>query len=402
MTLSLVCVLALIVGDDPKPAKPAAAKPVPVTIRIQVPAATPADAKVYLAGNLPSVGAWNPKGVALEPLKDGRFATTILVPRGETFEYKFTLGDWGRVEIDVPGKIRDNRVLVVKADEQQIEVEHQVIAWAVPKVRKSTVTGTVKSHLRFASKILSNSRTILVWLPPGYEAEPAKRYPVAYFQDGQNIFDDATSANGEWHADETADRLIRERKLPPMILVAIANTSDRMNEYTPVKDVRLKLGGKGARYARFVAEELKPFIDTTYRTRPGRETTAVIGSSLGGLIAMEMTLNHPEVFGLCGAISPSGWWANKQLLADVKSHADAAKLGRFWIDMGTREGARKPDAVSPAVDRVKMLADALKADGLTQERDYHLEIIEGGEHNETAWAARLDQVLLYLFQGVAK
>ncbi len=400
MTLSLVCLLALIVGDDPKPAKPAA-KSVPVTIRIQVPAATPANAKVYLAGNLPSVGAWNPAGVALTPLKDGRFATTILVPRGERFEYKFTLGDWGRGEVDGPGKGRDNRVLVVKG-EDQIEVEHEVIAWAVPGVRKSTITGTVKSHLRFASKILSNTRTIFVWLPPGYDADPARRYPVAYFQDGQNVFDAAASANGEWHADETVDRLIRERKLPPMILVAIANTSDRMNEYTPVKDERLKIGGKGALYARFVVEELKPFIDTTYRTRPGRQNTAVIGSSLGGLIAMEMTLNHPEVFGLCGAVSPSVWWANKQLLADVKGHADAAKLGRFWIDMGTREGAKKPDAVSPAVDRARMLADALNADGLTQERDFHLEIIEGGEHNESAWAARLDRVLIYLFQGVAK
>ena len=391
MSPSLVCVLALLVGGDPKPVENVA-----VTIRARVPASTPRDAKVYLAGNLAVVGEWKPAGRELMRLEDGRFAATILIPRGETLEYKLTLGSWKRVEKEAEGKDRANRVLAIDRSDP-IEVEVEVVAWSSGEPGKSTITGTVKPHPEFASKVLGNARTVLVWLPPGYDAEPGKRYPVVYFQDGQNILDNATSFAGEWRADETADRLIRDGKLPPIILVAVASNRDRINEFTHVKDEKHNDGGKGPLYARFLVEELKPFIDKTYRTKPGRESTAVIGSSLGGLVAMEIALDHPEAFGLCAALSPSIWWANDRLIADAKSHAEAARRVRFWIDMGTREGAKKGEAVSPAVDRAKALAKALEADGLTPERDFHLEIIEDGEHNEAAWAARLDRVLIYLF-----
>lgn len=391
---SLICVLALIVGQAPAPVKNEA-----VTIRVKVPAGTPPGARVFLAGSLPSLNDWEPNGREMTRLDDGRYAIVVLVPRGKSLFYKFTLGAWNRVEMAGEGKNQPNRE--VKADRDgPIEVEDTIVAWA-PQALTCTVTGVLKIHAGFASKALGNQRTIRVWLPPGYVMNADDRYPVVYFQDGQNLFDDSTSFAGEWRADETADRLIRAKKLPPMILVAIDNTGDRIDEYTPVKDerphVEKKHGGKLLLYARFVVEELKPFIDKTYRTKPGPESTAVVGASLGGLAAMEMTLEYPGTFGLCAAVSPSIWWANDRLIADVKARAKEARRCRFWIDMGTREGAKKDEKVSEAVDRLMKLAGALEGDGLKPDRDFHSEVIQGGEHNEAAWSARLGDVLTFLF-----
>ncbi len=390
MPSSLVGVLWLLAAvDDPRPKADIA-----VTFRVSVPAATPRDATVYLAGSSPSVGTWKPDGVPMTRLADGRHEATVKLPRGDALEYKITLGSWPKVEKDAAGRDRKNRSLVVDHG-GPFEVAVEVAAWnsgEAARPRKSSATGDVRAHRDFASKILGNRRGVAVWLPPGYDADPARRYPVVYLQDGQNVLDAATSAFGvEWCADEAADRLIRAKAIPPIILVAIDNTPARIGEYTPVADPARKAGGDGPKYARFVVEELKPFIDATYRTRPGRARTAVVGSSLGGLVAMEMALDHPEVFGLCAAVSPSIWWADDRLIADAKAKGRAARRVRFWIDMGTREGVAH-------VDRAKTLAKALEDAGLERDRGVHLEIIEGGEHNEKDWAARFDRILIYLFR----
>ena len=394
MPPSIACLLLLIAADEPRPE-------VAVTFRVTVPAATPRDAKVHLAGNLAAAGAWKADGVPMTRLADGRHGATLKLSRGDALQYKITLGSWPRGEKDSGGRDRKNRSLLVDRD-GPIEVTVEVAAWGsgeLAKPLKSTAVGDIRGHHDFASKILGNRRGVVVWLPPGYDAEPARRYPVLYLQDGQNVFDAATSAFGvEWRADEAADRLIRAKAIPPIILVAIDNTPDRIGEYTPVPDPARKVGGDGPKYARFVVEELKPFIDAAYRTKPGRASTAVGGSSLGGLAAMEMALDHPEVFGLCAAVSPSIWWADDRLIADAKAKGQAARRVKFWIDMGTREGVGKDDAISPHVDRARKLAKALEDAGLKPERDVHLEIIVGGEHGEKDWAARFDRVLIYLFR----
>ena len=397
MSAFLLRMLALGLGSDdpisvPKPSEP---EPVIVVFRVAVPSSTPKDAKVYVAGNLPELGEWGPDVYCLKRLDDGRYALTRLLPRGAVLEYKFTLGSWDRCEQAADGGTLGNRVLALDRD-GPIEVDAEVAAWskAPPAPKKPEgKPAAIKAHRAFSSALLGNDRDVLVWLPPGYDDEPERRYPVAYFQDGQNLFDAAGSFGGEWRADETAEQLVRAGKIPPVILVGVANTKDRVDEYTPVAYKKQNMGGKGPLYARFVVEELKPFIDRTYRTRPGRASTAVIGSSLGGLAAIEMTLDHPEAFGLCAAMSPSIWWSGERVVADVKARAEAAKLSRYWIDMGTREG-RTGDA---EVERARRLEAALRDDGLEPERDFHFEIVEGGEHNEAAWAARLDRVLIYLF-----
>src|SRR5262245_15838734 len=139
-----------------------------------------------------------------------------------------------------------------------------------------TLTGDIRYHKSFHSRLLNNDRDVIVYLPPGYETFKNKRFSVLYLQDGQNLFDGATSfiPNQEWKVDETAQSLINSRKIEPLIIVGIYNTGkDRVNEYTPAQDSKYKAGGKAELYGRMLVEELKPFIDRTYRTRPDAEHT---------------------------------------------------------------------------------------------------------------------------------
>src|SRR5882672_7404931 len=129
-----------------------------------------------------------------------------------------------------------------------------------------TLTGDIRMHKSFHSKILNNDRDVLVYLPPGYDPAKGKHYSVFYMHDGQNLFDGATSfiPGQEWRVDETAQRLITAGKIEPLIIVGIYNTGkDRINEYTPAEDAKYK-GGKADLYGRMLVEELKPFIDTAY------------------------------------------------------------------------------------------------------------------------------------------
>ena len=130
--------------------------------------------------------------------------------------------------------------------------------------------------------MLGNERNLIVYLPEAYDCEPDRRFPVLYMQDGQNIFDRATSAFGtEWGADETAQLLIRENKIEPLIIVGIYTEANRIDELTDTFSKKHGDGGKARLYARFLVEEVKPFIDKTYRTKPDRANTGVGGSSLG-------------------------------------------------------------------------------------------------------------------------
>ena len=148
-------------------------------------------------------------------------------------------------------------------------------------------------HHDFHSTFLDNNRSLTVALPPDYHHQ-RERCPVLYMHDGQNLFDPAEAAFGvAWHADGAAARLIHSDRIPPLILVGIANTPARMDEYTIYPDAREKAGGRGDLYARFVLEEVKPFIDANYRTKPDREHTAVVGSSLGGLVSLTMAQGVP-------------------------------------------------------------------------------------------------------------
>ncbi len=209
-----------------------------------------------------------------------------------------------------------------------------------------TLTGDIRFHNGFHSNILNNDRDVVVYLPPGYESHKDKRYSVFYLHDGQNLFDGATSfiPGQEWRADETAQSLIAAGKVEPLIIVGIYNTGkDRIEEYTPAADTKYKIGGKADLYGRLLVEELKPFIDTNYRTLKDARHTGLGGSSLGGLVSLYVGLKYPEVFGRLAVVSPSVWWANNYIIKYVEAEKKRPPI-RIWLDIGTKEGGNAEEA----------------------------------------------------------
>jgi predicted alpha/beta superfamily hydrolase len=257
--------------------------------------------------------------------------------------------------------------------------------------RPHTLTGTFRTIEDFRSQFLPSARKVLVYLPPGYDRDTARRYPVLYLHDGQNLFDGATSfiPGKEWRVDETAERLIEAGAVEPLIIVGIYNTGEqRMAEYTPTPDPKYG-GGQADLYGRLLVEELKPRIDAEYRTRPDAASTGLGGSSLGGLVSLYLGLKYPNVFGRLAIVSPSVWWSNRAMLksvADLRSKSSQ----RSWVDIRTKEGKE-------ATADTRRLRRALTAEGWRIGRDLGYLEARGAEHNETAWAARFGDVLRFLY-----
>jgi predicted alpha/beta superfamily hydrolase len=261
-----------------------------------------------------------------------------------------------------------------------------------------TLTGDIRVHKSFHSIILNNDRDVVVYVPPGYEANQKRRYAVLYLNDGQNLFDGATSfiPGQEWRVDETAQALIVTGRIEPLVIVGIYNTGkDRLNEYTPAEDARSKMGGKADAYGRMLVEELIPFIDGTYRTLPGPRHTGLGGSSLGGLVSLYLGLKYPAVFGRLAVVSPSVWFANHHIVHYVEAATKRPKL-LIWLDIGTKEGGNAA-AAQAAVNDARLLKGTLIKKGWKQGKDLSYYEAEGAEHNERAWAARVEQILKFLF-----
>lgn len=256
--------------------------------------------------------------------------------------------------------------------------------------RPHTLTGDVRQHEGFHSRYLDYDRTIVVYLPPGYDQTAVRHYPVLYLHDGQNVFDQATSFGDEWRVDETAESLITAGRIEPIIAVGVYNAGPhRIDEYTQTARPDKGGGGHADDYGKMLVEELKPFIDSTYKTLPGAANTAMGGSSLGGLLTMHLGLRYPTAFSKLAVLSPSVWWDDRVLLTEVEALTHKLPL-KIWLDSGTNEG---PNVIEDA----RLLRDALVGKGWTVGQDLHYLEVEGGEHNEHSWSLRLGNVLEFLF-----
>jgi predicted alpha/beta superfamily hydrolase len=369
-----------------------------VTFRVTVPEDTPPDASIFVSGNIPALGPWDPGKVELGKIGEHLYAITLVLPPGLDFKYKFTRGSWETVEKgrwfeEIPDRehtvIGDETVAVGVQNWRDYSGEREIY----------TVVGDIRRHEDFPSEALGNTRTVLVYLPPGYEDEPDRRYPVLYMHDGQNLFDAGTSFIGvEWNVDETLERMIASGQVEPLIVVGIYNTNERAFEYTPAQDSSRGEGGGASRYADFIVNELKPFIDATYRTRPGRESTGIMGSSLGGIASLYIAWTHPDVFSRVGAMSTTYWWANKQIIRFLEE-TDPPPGVKVWLDMGTAEDNtdRDQNEVPDNIDLHREARNVLMDKGLTIPRTLRYVEEKGAVHNERAWAARFPRAVEYLF-----
>ena len=256
----------------------------------------------------------------------------------------------------------------------------------------NTLTGTLRLHKALESRFTESSHDVIVYLPPDYN-ETERRYAVLYLHDGQNLFDPATAfAGNDWGLDALAEALIQTGQIQPLVIVGIYNAGEkRIAEYTHVRDRRGR-GGRAKAYARFLIEDLKPFIDSEYRTLTGRANTGLGGSSLGGLVTMYLGLHHPDVFGKLIVMSPSVWWANRAILREVRK-LRGRLAEKIWLDIGTCEGQNPALSVKNAED----LAAALVSKGWQPGQDFKFVEDPGAGHNEKAWGHRMRDALKFLF-----
>ncbi|MEW6733420.1 MAG: alpha/beta hydrolase-fold protein [Acidobacteriota bacterium] len=248
--------------------------------------------------------------------------------------------------------------------------------------------GSLERVYNFYSPQLGNTRTLIIYLPPSYSENRLKRYPVLYMHDGQNIFDAATSFGGvEWGVDETANRLIGEGSMEEIIVVGIYNTGpNRLYEYTTCCDP--EYGGGGAEsYSRFIIDTVKPFIDYNYRTLTSRQNTAIMGSSLGGLVSFHIARTRSDIFSKAASLSGSFWWNNEDLVNQVITETTRIPV-KLYIDAGTNN-----DGLEETTD----LRNALLDDGYVQGSDLYYYVAQDAYHSEASWAARLYIPLKYLF-----
>lgn len=361
----------------------AAREMVEVSFVVAVPDSTPADQIVYVSGSHPNLGAWQAAGLPLQRGEDGKYHGSAELLSGIEHEFKVTRGTWGTVERTADDQNLDNRPFVAK---KGATIEAQVALWVdkgLSTPGRQTLTGDVRIIAKVPSEHLDLPRDVVVYLPPGYDTPEAAetRYPVLYMNDGQNLFNEATSFAGvEWRLDEALQQLIANGEVPPMIVVGVYNTENRDAEYTP--------GEKLDDYSLMLAQEVKPMIDQRYRTQPGREHTAIGGSSLGGLAAIAIAQKNPSVFGRVVALSP--WLrVGDTPAAELLGEGLGALSGTaVYFDMGDAPTDNYP-APDQAVADAEAFAAALDSAGV----GHTFEVVPGANHHEPDWSSRIVDVL---------
>ena len=253
--------------------------------------------------------------------------------------------------------------------------------------------------LVLASKIFRNSRMLRVWLPPGYHGREnlQRQYPVLYLNDGQNLFDPATSFAGvAWRVGQTAEDLIREARISPLIIVGIDNAQEqRIKEYLPYRSFNpTVLRPRGKRYPEFLLDEVMPFLYQRFRIARGPENTGLGGSSLGGLVALFTVLDRPGVFGRLLVESPSLFVSNRSILRYSRYFKQWPE--RVYLGIGTRESGRE-DKDRQFVNDLRDLERTMRRAGLGEDR-LRVRIDEGASHNEGEWAKRFPEALSFLFR----
>lgn len=333
----------------------------------------------YLASN---ANGWNPQDSNYKFKKDadGNRILVCTFAKGAALEFKFTRGSWDKAECSSNGAAVANRLL--RTDTAAFGV-YYIAGWTdkfQPVSKKRTVSSNVAVlDTAFYMPQLKRSRRIWIYLPKDYSTSK-KNYPVLYMHDGQNLFDEATTAYGnEWGVDEILDSLTANGK-PACIVVGIDNGgATRMSEYNPYEftwkgaAIPETFLPEGNEYCSFLVTTLKPFIDKKFRTLPGKENTLIAGSSMGGLISYYAVLNYPQVFGKAGIFSPAFWTAPA-----IKNYTDSAaqKLGgKFFFYAGRNEGEEYVNDMNVVTDKLGTVSAAM----------VYVVIDKDGRHSEVYW-----------------
>ncbi|MCI2229462.1 alpha/beta hydrolase [Polaribacter sp. MSW13] len=276
-------------------------------------------------------------------------------------------------------------LLIFSCKEKVTEKKEEIKPKAIEnKSTKATNVSILKKE--FIIEGLNDiSHKVWLYLPPNYKTS-SESFPVIYMHDAQNLFDDKTSFVGEWSIDETLNKLYKETG-KSFIVVGVENGGEkRIEEYTPWKHKKYG-GGKGDIYINFLINKLKPYIDKNYRTKQEANQTAIIGSSLGGLISFYGGLKHPNVFGKIGALSTSFWFSDK--VNDFAKENGNQKNTKLFLLVGQKEG----NSMVPDTQNMEKL---LLETGFSK-KNIHTKIVADGKHSESFWKAEFLEVITFLY-----
>jgi len=359
--------------------------PAQVTLRItSIPTNTPLGSTIYLAG---SINSWTPGNAAYIMQPDGLGAFQITIPEGTgTVEYKFTRGSWPTVEGNANGGFLPNRSFTFTGNPQTINLS--ILSWEdLGGGNNSTAASNVQIlSPSFFMPQLNRNRRIWLYLPPDYFTS-TKHYPVLYMKDGQNLFDNQTSFSGEWQVDETLNTLFNQGDYGAIVVGIDNGGSERLNEYSPWVNPQYG-GGQGDVYMAFVAETLKPYIDENFRTRPEPEMNALIGSSMGALIATYGACEYPNAFRKIGSFSPAYWFALTPLNTYLSGVTNLNQL-RVYFVAGQNES-------STMVPNITTIRTTMQNNGLTTNNTF-TKIDANGTHSESYWRNEFGAAYQWLF-----
>jgi len=350
-----------------------------VTIQVGKLPASHADSEIYVTG---SFNGWNPKQRHVNKTEDTGLGGDVVLEgvKAGLLEFKFTRGDWQSLECTAMGTLVAPRRAIIHQD---TVIQVDINGW---RDDFPASTASPQVHLldsAFYIRQLGVHRPVWIYLPKDY-AYSETRYPVIYMHDGQDLFDESTSQGRigplEWGVDEAIDL-----HSVPAIVVAVAHAEskdDRQNEYFVSPNTRFP-NAQGADYLDFIVKDLKPYIDSHYRTLPDKRHTAMAGSSVGGLLSFYGGLRYPDIFGSLGVFSPSVWLDEghiQEVIAQLTP--SSARAGqRYYFYAGGNENRVKPDGST-----VTMHKDVLQVtDMLKEKSNPHITISINPEGRHGAW-----------------
>jgi predicted alpha/beta superfamily hydrolase len=351
------------------------------------PPAAKGPGQIFVAGDF---NGWKPNDpdFRLEPDGQGQYVLKASFPAEITrILYKYTRGDWTSVETSASGGQVDNRALDLG---KTSTVAADTVASWTPILPPHTSTSNVRLlHETFHIPQLDRVRRIWVYVPTGYEQNSERRYPVIYFHDGQNLFDERYAPFGEWGIDESLNDIERQFGHSAIIVGIEHGDKTRIDEYSPYRHAKHG-GGEGKRYLEFVVNTLKPYIDGAYRTLPAREHTGIGGSSMGGLISFCAAMYYPQTFGKLLVCSPSFWFSEEI----YQEAAEQLRGGQFDLYMSVGK-----EEVSMMVHGVEKMETQLKAQGMGKDWGrLRVHYMPQGKHQEASWREEFPRAYRWLFQ----
>lgn len=339
---------------------------------------------LYIAGTFNN---WDTADVnmRLSPLPGGNQYAITINPAIGPVRFKFTRGSWKSVEGNASGGYQPDHVVTYTGAPQTIEV--QILSWEDLANASSTNHVTILDNNFFIPQ-LNRTRRVWMYLPPDYQTS-TKKYPVLYMQDGQNLFDAATSFSGEWEVDESLTEMCNQGDYG-CIVVGIDNGGVyRLDEYSPWINP-LYGGGQGDEYISFIVHTLKPYIDQHFRTMADREHTGIMGSSMGALVSMYAIMEYQHIFSKAGIFSPAFWFAGDSPANQVLGTGKRNPLKVYFL-----AGGQEPTYVRQDMQEV---ADAMLDVGFDS-TEIAFRLPSDGQHSEWFWKREFPAAYKWLFGG---